>query len=166
MFILGLVGMAVAAWGMTSVDKHFLVQVSTEVDTVQAFPVKLITKVQQLSGELGNVTIPLDNFQGIVEGLNITGMQADLAHIEDFFLNAPTPALLKAVLHDLQTALSTTLTNALSQLADQLNATDSSTPLGKLRHNMAVLTAFSTQPPAMASSIHGYSTNISNLNAE
>lgn len=143
MFVIGLAGMGVAAWGMYSVDKNFPLQINNEVDTIQALPVKLITTATSLADELSNITIPLDRFQEIIEDVNITGMKKDLEHIDEFFQHAPTPYDLRDILDNMQQQLDSLVVN-LSGLAALIDSSNTSSPLGMMKENMEVLQNFTS----------------------
>lgn len=148
MFVLGLVGMAVAAWGMTSVDKNFPANISKQVDTIQEFPLEVINTVDGMAMKLGNFTTPLDNFQAIINQINISTMRTDLADVSDFFTNAPAPATIQALVTAVQTALDPKLSGDLAELGHQIDGTNTSCALGRLYASIATLKGFN------ASSIH------------
>lgn len=144
MLVLGLVGCAMAAWGMASLNQQFPAAVSKEVDIVQELPVSLLSKVDHLANLTRNISSPLDQFEGIIREVNITGMQADVALVNDFFTNAPTPAELKQVIAALDDALKVTLSGALGALKAEIDATNTSSALQVLLGHIDTVQGFST----------------------
>jgi hypothetical protein len=143
MLLLGLIGCAMAAWGMASLNQQFPAAVSKEIDIVQEFPVSLLTKFDGLVNQTQNISSPLDQFEAIIQEVNITGMQSDLDLINDFFTNAPTPAYLKAVMQDLDGALKQTLSGALDALKAEIDTTNSSSALKVLMGHIDTVQGFS-----------------------
>jgi hypothetical protein len=133
-----------AAWGMASLNKQFPAAVSKEIDIVQEFPVSLLARVEALVNQTQNITFPLDQFEAILQEVNITGMQSDIALITDFFTNAPTPTDLKQIMEALDNALKVTLSGALGALKSEIDASNSSSALNVLMGHINTVQAFST----------------------
>jgi hypothetical protein len=144
MLLLGLVGCAMAAWGMASLNQQFPAAVSKEVDIIQQFPEKLLLEVDGLANQTANISAPLDAFENILNQINITGMQQDIAHISDFLTNAPTPSELKQIIEALDDALKVALSGTLGALKSEIDSTNSTSALNVLLGHLNTISAFST----------------------
>jgi hypothetical protein len=144
MLVLGLVGCAMAAWGMASLNQQFPAAVSAEIDIVQQFPEKLLLEVEGLANQTLNISSPLNAFEGVLNDINITGMQRDISLINDFFTNAPTPNMLKQIMAALDSTLKVTLSGALGALKDQINPANTNSAMNALKGHIGTIQGFST----------------------
>jgi hypothetical protein len=90
--------------------------------------------------------------------VNISGIRRDVNQISYFLSNAPTPAQLKSIITDIDTALQSSLVGALDALEADIDGRSSS-GLALLRHQISVLTSFNTSGMALA--ITSYNQSIS-----
>jgi hypothetical protein len=164
MLVLGLVGCAMAAWGMASLNQQFPAAVSAEIDVVQQFPVKLLLEVEGLANQTQNISSPLDAFEGVLQQINITGMQGDIALITDFLTNAPTPAVLLEIMAALNTTLKGTLSGALDALKSQIDSGNANSALNVLMGHIDTIQSFSTSD--MSNALAAYNTSIQAVAAE
>lgn len=145
-------------------NNMYMCATQTLLSSPQVFPAKVVTQVQLLANMTANMTAPLDTFADIIKEVNITGMRADLTHIDDFFRNAPTPSLLKQIMDDLNTALKVTLSNTLDALKSDIDSTTNNSALHKLMQNIEVLRVLSTAQ--MNATLGAYDTAIQDIKAE
>lgn len=162
MLLLGLAGAGMGAWGMFRLRGNLPAYVNAEVDVLQAYPAHVAALVSGIADQSGNLSVPLDGVTDIlVTQLNVSGLQADVAHVRTFLDAAPTPGQLKAVLDSLQAELDGGLLPALAGLQAAINSSSSTSPLQQLARHLTAVSAFNMS--GMAATIDAYDATVQGL---
>lgn len=146
---------------MISLNKNILPALNARIDSMQEFPAKIVQQVATLANDTAALGGPLSNISSVINSINVDGIRTDLTHVTQFLQDAPSPAVLKATLAALSSALKPQLFEGLRHLHSQIDTASEGSPLASLKGYLDTLARLDLS--VMAPAIRSYSDALTEL---